>query len=680
VVLFLPASLVTDALTEGHGELLTGHDGIYKTKERLMQCFYWPGMDSDIATHLKSCHRCQLRRRDDHPLPMLLSPLPLPMEPGQLVQADLFGPLKTSDKGKKFILCVTDAFTKYIELVALPNKEANTAEAIFDKWICRFGAPLDLVTDQGTEFCAKLSKELFTRLGTTHLTTSSHHPQCNSQAEVANKTIAKYLASFCDDSTLDWELYLAPLMFSYNTSFHQTIKTSPFFLTYGMEPRLLSLPTPDLGRKFYGKSSTDDLIRKLLLTRDIARRNSKVASNEAERQFNKKAELHAFLPDQLVLLDEHSFLAKNQKLAPKWSGPHKILRLKGECNVELLLWHNNKKLITHVNRLKPYFVQKPAAVSSPDFFPAEKCATPPPTADQQNNDEEIFIEEEFFPYKQEVIRTDPSNFRTTRPTQQRSRRRTFLSSSSVYGDSPEVSVSDPSPAEQQTYAQVTTRPRQRLSSSSSTASHHSFPSDSIAARTRSRSRSLTPERPKIYMPQIAFDPLPVLKEGEGLEENENLAISIVDGHNSWMLAKRKKKNKRKKDNLSDKWTKQQKENFECFGDIWYQEPYKNYHVSDFATPAVAAPQPQTQIQQQPVLQQQPVGQPQPPVLPPQQPVVVPPQLLPPQPIQATPLQPPQNVQPPIPKIIVTPPLPQRTPKMQKRRLEAIPEDDEANGS
>ncbi len=81
-----------------------------------------------------------------------------------------------------------------------------------------------------------MSQELFTRLGTANLTTTSRHPQCNSQAEVANKTIAKYLASFCDDSTLDWEMYLAPLMFSYNTLFHRTIKTSPFFLTFGMEP------------------------------------------------------------------------------------------------------------------------------------------------------------------------------------------------------------------------------------------------------------------------------------------------------------------------------------------------------------------------------------------------------------------------------------------------------------
>ena len=109
-----------------------------------------------------------------------------------------------------------------------------------------------------------------------------------------------------------------------------------------------------------------------------------MASEEAEKQFNKSAQPHAFLPDQLVLLDEHSFLAKNQKLAPKWSGPHKILRLKGDCNVEILLRRNNKKLITHVNRLKPYFVQSPSAISSADFFPAQKDATPPPV--QQQNE------------------------------------------------------------------------------------------------------------------------------------------------------------------------------------------------------------------------------------------------------------------------------------------------------
>jgi hypothetical protein len=167
---------------------------------------------------------------------------------------------------------MTDALTKYVELVPLPNKEANTvANAIFDKWYWRFGAPLDIVTNQGKEFCAKLSNELFKRLGTNHFTMSPHHPQCNSQAEVANKTIAKYLASFCDDSTLDWKLYLAPLLFLYNTSFHRSVKTTPFYLTFGMEPRLPNLLTPDLRQKFYGESSTDDITNYSLLATSLAK-------------------------------------------------------------------------------------------------------------------------------------------------------------------------------------------------------------------------------------------------------------------------------------------------------------------------------------------------------------------------------------------------------------------------
>jgi hypothetical protein len=241
-----------------------------------------------------------------------------------------------------------------------------------------------------------------------------------------------------------------------------------------MEPRLPALPTPDLRRKFYGESTTDDIIRKLLLTRDIARRNSEVASEQAETQFNKSAQPHAFLPDQLVLLDEHSFLAKNQKLAPKWSGPHKILQLKGDCNVEILLRHNNKKLITHVNRLKPYFVQSPSAVSSPDFFPAQKDATPPPVAQQKKSQLE-----NFYPYQdeilEEVIHTDPSP--STRATPSLPRRRTISSSSSVHGDQ-EVTRSDPSPSHQLTYADVANRPRQRLSSSSS---RSSIPPDNVAS-------------------------------------------------------------------------------------------------------------------------------------------------------------------------------------------------------
>jgi hypothetical protein len=139
-------------------------------------------------------------------------------------------------------------------------------------------------------------------------------------------------------------------------------------------------------------------------------------------------------------------------------------------------------------------MQSPAAVSSPDFFPAKRAATPPPAPQQQQDEFEIF-----FPYEdelldQEVNVTDPSPPIQHLLCQHSHRRCTTSSSSSAYGDNAEVTTSDPSPPVPLTYAQIATRPRQRLSSSSSTSTHLSLPSDGVASRTSSCSRSLTPER------------------------------------------------------------------------------------------------------------------------------------------------------------------------------------------
>jgi hypothetical protein len=383
VVVLLPEVLVPVVLQEAHGQLLTGHDGVYKTKQRILQSYFWPSMDKDINSHLQKCQRCQFRRTD-HPLPpQLLSPLPQCSEPNQRVHSDLFGPLKISEKGKKYILCITDAFTKYVELVALPDKEALTVtSAIFSRWICRYGIPLELITDQGREFNNQLSAELYRLLNLHHQTTAARHPQTNSQAEVANKTIAKYLNSFVNESTLDWEQYIAPLMFSYNTSFHRSVQNSPYFLTFGMEPRLPAFPAPDLRRQFSGNLPADEMFQRLQNARELAAENNMQATDKAKEYHDRKAKMHNFSTGQLVLLEEYYFLGKNPKLAPKFSGPHRIIQLKGTHNVEILL-SSNKKRIVNVERLKPYF---PPEASGPiddhDFpnlqnsFPALTHETP----------------------------------------------------------------------------------------------------------------------------------------------------------------------------------------------------------------------------------------------------------------------------------------------------------------
>jgi len=63
-------------------------------------------------------------------------------------------------------------------------------EGIFNNWICKYGIPAQLVTDQGKEFVANVCQSLWNKLNIVHITTSARHPQANAQAEVVNKTIA----------------------------------------------------------------------------------------------------------------------------------------------------------------------------------------------------------------------------------------------------------------------------------------------------------------------------------------------------------------------------------------------------------------------------------------------------------------------------------------------------------
>ena len=103
-------------------------------------------------------------------------------------------------------------------------------------------------------------------MGITKKRTSPYHPQCNSQVEVKNKFIAKYLGDFSNSLTLDGEELIPAKAFAYNTTMHRTIKTTPFMLTYGVEhrtPVFAAQPT-------YGEDFPSELNQKFKLVHQMA--------------------------------------------------------------------------------------------------------------------------------------------------------------------------------------------------------------------------------------------------------------------------------------------------------------------------------------------------------------------------------------------------------------------------
>ena len=355
-LLVLPKSLVHEAIRAAHGAALTGHAGRAKTKARLMQMYYWPRMEVDIAQFLEECIECQKAAKPNPPR-TFLKPLPTCSSPNQRVHLDLFGPLKTPTMSKGYVLCITDACTKYVEAVAIHNKLAeNVAQHVFDHWICRFGCPTEILTDGGSEFANKVSRELYSKLEIAYSTTSPFHPQCNAQAEVVNKHFQKYLSRMCQGETLHWEHLLPPMNMAYNSQKHESIGMSPAMAMFGFQPRL-----PGLIGFSLDESDNNLRLQALARAREVAHEVATGKSLSYTDQHNSRAVPVTFFPGQQVLMDVRLFPKQNAKLADKFEGPYFVLKTYPNDVLDIL----RKGKIHRVNTSRcKLFVPKVTEISS----------------------------------------------------------------------------------------------------------------------------------------------------------------------------------------------------------------------------------------------------------------------------------------------------------------------------
>ena len=240
--ILVPELMKKELIAEAHNSKLTGHGGIFRTKQRILQDFWWPNMEKDIATHIQQCIPCQTFKYDATTKAPLKS-LPVPTGPNQRIHADLYGPFKTaSKKGNKVVLAITDAFHGFCRTYALPDKEAITVgDTLLNQWIYIFGVPKQIHTDQGTEFCNELHQHLWQQLNIKKTTSSVQHPQCNAQVERFNREMKEFIGTAlvqAEKSSLDWEDLMGPLQLCHNTAVSKATNTTPFQAQFGYDPRL----------------------------------------------------------------------------------------------------------------------------------------------------------------------------------------------------------------------------------------------------------------------------------------------------------------------------------------------------------------------------------------------------------------------------------------------------------
>ncbi len=396
----IPESLITTVLYHLHGAPLTGHTSAHHAITSARKVCYWPHMTEDITDFCSTCETCQ---QQSMPVPSYKAPL-LPVQPQRRrhIAIDITEmPLSTT--GHKYLLTVTDLFTKYLEMYPMKDQTVlSVTRALFDHYVSDHSLPLSIHSDRGAQFEARVFQSLLQHLGIIKTRTTAYRPSANGSIERKHRDIKHNVAKILRDRGLNpnqWDTIIGQVKLCHNAAIHSTTGFSPFFLERGEEPML---PVHVL---FGPKDVFDDrpmppdhysyataLQEKLQMAYEAVRDNISASKKNQAFYHDRSVRFQPYDIDEMVMIKNERRMSK---LDSRYLGPYRIIGRSDDGRLYRIIDVTktaSQPSTVHYNKLKPFQISlatKPmytnppaqAAPSANDHMHRQGCETEisPPT-------------------------------------------------------------------------------------------------------------------------------------------------------------------------------------------------------------------------------------------------------------------------------------------------------------
>jgi hypothetical protein len=358
--LLVPKVMRNEVMYQMHNTTVSGHLGKKKTREKVLQKFYWSGVREDVDNWVRACDTCGSIKSlpKAAKAPMGKMPVGAPLD---RLSMDVLGPLPVSKQNNRFILVVSDHFTKWVEVFAIPDYTAATcARIVLNEVIARWGCPYDILTDQGRNFESQIFADLCELLEVRKIRTSVANPRCNGQTERYNRTLLRMIKAYLRGQDDRWDENLGCLSAAYRATVHESTGMTPNLMMLGREVRL---PAEVMygGRTSTGEDmvSYGDYVEKLKScmkhAHEVARKHLKLSTERHKELYDANVKLYKYNVGDLVWYNT----AKSQlHIAPKlrvsYEGPSLIVKKLSDLDYVIQLDKKGTTKLVHHNKLKPY--------------------------------------------------------------------------------------------------------------------------------------------------------------------------------------------------------------------------------------------------------------------------------------------------------------------------------------
>nr|GFC45447.1 reverse transcriptase domain-containing protein [Tanacetum cinerariifolium] len=123
----------------------------------------------------------------------------------------------------------------------LPKKKTDSIEKLAELYlkeiVCKHGVPVSVVSDRDILFTSRFWVSLQKALGTQLDLSTTYHPETDGQSERTIQTLEDMHRACVIDFGSSWDKHLPLVEFSYNNSYHASIKAASFEALYGRKCR-----------------------------------------------------------------------------------------------------------------------------------------------------------------------------------------------------------------------------------------------------------------------------------------------------------------------------------------------------------------------------------------------------------------------------------------------------------
>ena len=150
-----------ETLLQTHYDKVENHHAIDKTRKSIIIDYYWPGVQRDVESYVKSCPSCAQNKSSTQTPAGFLYPMPILKDRFAEMALDFVGTLVPS-KEYDMILVMTDMLTNYTKFEPTHSTAtaADIAELVYRSWYRQFGLPKAMTSDRDKLFTSRFWKEL----------------------------------------------------------------------------------------------------------------------------------------------------------------------------------------------------------------------------------------------------------------------------------------------------------------------------------------------------------------------------------------------------------------------------------------------------------------------------------------------------------------------------------------